>query len=108
LAEPQDHEHRHDAADHLRPVSISSLSRRWRSSHAGGSPGRRGGVSRAARVDSSRHAQDLEDVDALLRLGLVQPTRLCELYAQIEPELYRFPAIDPAQFREAVAAVTKA
>ena len=55
------------------------------------------------------HAQDLEDVDALLRLGLVQPTRLCELYAQIEPELYRFPAIEPAQFREAVAAaVTKA
>ena len=40
----------------------------------------------------------LEDVDALLRLGLVEPTRLCELYAQIEPELYRFPAIDPTQF----------
>lgn len=55
------------------------------------------------------HAQDLDDVDALLRLGLVEPTRLRELYAQIEDELYRISAIHPAQFREAVAAaVTKA
>ena len=29
------------------------------------------------------------------RLGLVEPGRLRELFAEIEPELYRFPAIDP-------------
>ncbi len=50
------------------------------------------------------HAQDLEDVQALRRLGLVEPERLLELFAEIEPELYRFPAIDPARFRAAVEA----
>ena len=40
----------------------------------------------------------------MLGRGLVEPARLRELYAQIEAELYRFPAIDPARFRQAVAA----
>ena len=48
------------------------------------------------------HAHDLEDVEAMQRLGLVEPARLHELFAEIEPELYRFPAIDPARFRAAV------
>ena len=42
---------------------------------------------------------DLEDVANMLRRGLIQPDRLLELYEQIEPELYRYPAIDPAAFR---------
>lgn len=50
------------------------------------------------------HAQDLEDVEAMLRLGLVDPARLRELFAEIESELYRFPAIDPVRFRIVVAA----
>lgn len=48
------------------------------------------------------HDRDLEDVDAMLRLELVEPARLLELFGEIEPNLYRFPAIDPARFRAAV------
>jgi hypothetical protein len=52
------------------------------------------------------HPRDLEDVEAMQRLRLVEPARLLELYAQIEPELYRFPAVDPARFRASVEAAT--
>lgn len=48
-------------------------------------------------------SQDLEDVESMLKAGLVQPDRLLELYDQIEPELYRYPAIDPAAFRRKVS-----
>jgi len=44
-------------------------------------------------------SQDLEDVKKMLEGGLVEPGRLLELYEQIEPDLYRYPAIDPAAFR---------
>jgi hypothetical protein len=50
------------------------------------------------------HAHDLEDVEAMKQLGLVEPTRLRELFAEIEPVLYRFPSVDPAAFRAAVDA----
>lgn len=53
------------------------------------------------------HAHDLEDVAAMQRLGLVEPGRLRELFAEIEPELYRFPAIDPPAFRAADEAATR-
>ncbi|MBA2462678.1 MAG: hypothetical protein H0V45_13085 [Actinobacteria bacterium] len=53
------------------------------------------------------HARDLEDVEAMTRLGLVEPDRLRELFAEIEPELYRFPAIDPKRFRTAVEAAPR-
>ena len=43
-------------------------------------------------------AQDLEDVQSMIRDGLAQPGRLRELYAKIEPDLYRYPAIDPGAF----------
>ena len=48
------------------------------------------------------HERDLEDVAAMERLGLVEPGRLLELFGEIEPDLYRFPAVDPARFRAAV------
>jgi hypothetical protein len=48
------------------------------------------------------HTQDLEDVRAMLQRALVQPTRLRSYFDEIEPQLYRFPAIDPADFRRAV------
>jgi len=35
-------------------------------------------------------------------LDIIKADRACELFAQIEPELYRYPAIDPPAFREAV------
>lgn len=44
-------------------------------------------------------SQDLSDVEQMLRSGLVEPERLRALYEQIESELYRYPAIDPAALR---------
>jgi hypothetical protein len=34
--------------------------------------------------------------------GLVEPARALELFAAIEPLLFRYPAIDPAGFRARV------
>lgn len=42
---------------------------------------------------------DLEDVDSMLASGLVDRDRLRELFAQIEDELHRFPAVDPDGLR---------
>lgn len=43
--------------------------------------------------------QDLADVRSMMQSGLVEPSRLRDLYDAIEPELYRYPAIDPSAFR---------
>lgn len=43
--------------------------------------------------------QDLEDVTSMLQHGLITAERLRELYGAIEPQLYRYPAIDPDAFR---------
>jgi hypothetical protein len=43
--------------------------------------------------------QDLADVCMMISRGLVEPSRLQQLYEAIEPELYRYPAIDPTAFR---------
>jgi hypothetical protein len=51
------------------------------------------------------HARDREDVEALVASGLVQPARLLAYFDEIEPSLYRFPAIDPAAFRARVEGV---
>jgi hypothetical protein len=48
------------------------------------------------------HDQDLGDVRQLLQRGLITPQRLRELFAEIEPLLFRYPAIDQATFRQAV------
>jgi hypothetical protein len=48
------------------------------------------------------HAQDVEDVRALLDRGLVEAERLHACFEEIEPELYRFPAVDAAGFRASV------
>ncbi len=48
------------------------------------------------------HAQDLEDVASLVRGGYVSPEELRRRFAQIEPGLLRYPAIDPQQFRHRV------
>jgi len=49
-----------------------------------------------------RHDRDLHDVRSLLQSGLVQKQRLWEMFQQIEPQLIRYPAVDPASFRAAV------
>lgn len=43
----------------------------------------------------------------MLRAGLVKPEKLVELFAMIEPQLYRYPAIDAARFRKAVEATVR-
>jgi hypothetical protein len=48
------------------------------------------------------HTQDLVDVHALLERGLVDPVRARAYFEKIEPELYRFPAVDPRGFRRRV------
>jgi uncharacterized nucleotidyltransferase DUF6036 len=48
------------------------------------------------------HALDREDVATMLSQGLVEPARLRACFDEIEPQLYRFPAIDPADFRRAL------
>lgn len=43
--------------------------------------------------------QDLRDAHMMIDRGLVEPGRLRELYEAVEPELYRYPAINPEAFR---------
>lgn len=51
------------------------------------------------------HEMDRTDVQEMLARGLVTRPGLLEYFEAIEPELYRFPALDPASFRKAVAAI---
>ena len=48
------------------------------------------------------HDQDLRDVEEMIAIGLVNPAEAMIQFEAIEPELFRFPAIDPASFRTAV------
>lgn len=48
------------------------------------------------------HEQDLRDIEDLIASGLVDPADARAQFDAIEPELYRFPAIDPASFRRSV------
>jgi len=48
------------------------------------------------------HRQDVDDVRELVARALVDPIRASEYFERIEPELYRYPAVDPKSFRRAV------
>jgi len=48
------------------------------------------------------HRHDLDDVREMIARGLVDSQRAREYFAKVEPELYRYPAIDPPRFRHAV------
>jgi hypothetical protein len=50
------------------------------------------------------HARDLADVEAMVAHGLIDAARVRDQFSRIEPDLYRFPAIDPSSFRRAVDA----
>lgn len=52
------------------------------------------------------HANDLADVAQMIDRGFVARTQLVELYAAIEPQLFKYPAIDPGTFRAAVRRIT--
>lgn len=53
------------------------------------------------------HETDRTDVAELLHRGLVDRARLLDYFDAIEPDLYRFPAIDPPTFRRAVEHVSQ-
>jgi hypothetical protein len=48
------------------------------------------------------HTRDLADVRAMIDLGLVVPARLESCLGEIEPFLYKYPAVDPRSFRKRV------
>jgi hypothetical protein len=48
------------------------------------------------------HAQDLLDVKEMIARGLVEPADALAQFDSIEPDLYRFPAINPPSFRRSV------
>jgi len=48
------------------------------------------------------HSQDRLDVRNMIERGLIDPEELRRRFEEIEPRLYRYPAIDPAAFRRAV------
>jgi len=48
--------------------------------------------------------QDLADVQTMIARGYVVPSRLRALYEDIDPEMYRYPAIDAAAFRKKLEA----
>ncbi len=52
------------------------------------------------------HAQDREDIQAMIHSKLIDPRRTLEYFRQIECELYRFPAIDPRSFRRTVEEIS--
>ncbi|MEP7147971.1 MAG: DUF6036 family nucleotidyltransferase [Acidobacteriota bacterium] len=52
------------------------------------------------------HAQDLLDVEAMINEGLVDLSQLAVLFESIVPDLYRYPAIDPTSFSDAVSRIT--
>lgn len=51
------------------------------------------------------HEQDALDVANFLSLRLVTREQLADYFAAIEPQLYRYPALDPAAFRRRVEQV---
>lgn len=48
------------------------------------------------------HTQDLQDVANFVRGGHVSAEELRNRFAQIEPRLLRYPAVDPQQFKKKV------
>ena len=54
------------------------------------------------------HRQDVADVREMIGRGLVAGPQLLAYFAQIEPDLYRYPALDPPSFRRAVEEAARA
>lgn len=54
------------------------------------------------------HWQDLLDVNEMFRSGLVRAEELLRLFETIEPELFRYPAVDPRSLRRKVESAVRA
>jgi hypothetical protein len=48
------------------------------------------------------HQQDLTDVNQMLKMGLIEPQKMWELFLKIQGELYKYPAINQESFRSDV------
>jgi hypothetical protein len=48
------------------------------------------------------HTQDVVDVQSMLADCLIEPDKLVALFEEIKPNLYKYPAVDPSKFTEAV------
>jgi hypothetical protein len=48
------------------------------------------------------HVRDMQDVQAQVKEGIVDPVRLRALFADARSELFRYPAIDPKSLSGAV------
>jgi len=48
------------------------------------------------------HALDVTDVEQMFQRGFIEPIQLKNLFEAIVPQLYRYPAIDPPSYRQAV------
>jgi hypothetical protein len=48
------------------------------------------------------HTLDVSDVQEMFRRGLIEPAKLVKLFQEIVSQLYRYPAIDPPAFKQAV------
>ncbi|HEX6047057.1 MAG TPA: DUF6036 family nucleotidyltransferase [Pyrinomonadaceae bacterium] len=53
------------------------------------------------------HTTDMLDVRNMVENGLIEPSRLLELFSRIEDRLYKYPAVDAETFRAAVEAFVK-
>lgn len=51
------------------------------------------------------HTRDLADVEAMRARGLITDAEVRRQFGLVEPQLYRFPAIDPPSFRRALDAI---
>jgi hypothetical protein len=51
------------------------------------------------------HTRDRNDVGKMIESGLVQPGRLAQLFAEVELQIIRYPAIDLELLRKRVAAI---
>ena len=54
------------------------------------------------------HERDLRDIEAMGRRRLIESARLLDLFRAMEPALIRYPAIEPASFRDRVRSVAEA
>ena len=46
------------------------------------------------------HAQDLDDIQEMLRLGLIEPAAMIDYYNRVSVNLHRYPSIDPETLQE--------
>ena len=58
-------------------------------------------------ISNAGHAQDLQDVAAMRKRGLIEPRRLVGFFRGIKSDLLRFPAIDAGVFADKVRVVAE-